>query len=303
MSCVQIDIVTCVYEQELGMLALQAQSLAKFLDEKIVNKIYVIVNDMNGDLVRLKILQRIKPLYLHLAGRVEVIDASKLIDLKPNDNGWVTQQVLKLKIATLSTTDIYLLLDAKNHLTKKLSESDLFAADGKPKVFWQAIGAAWNHRRCYLSNFFDLPSPDLSEKTLPVITPYLMHRQIVLDMVAFVEEKTEKNISALFREHPHDVSEFLLYFFYLKKNHDISSLYSSGAPFGTVIWHSSLELIADRVSQALNGDSLFFAVHSKALKILSEEEFESIATLWRALGFYDDQTPAEVIREFLLQHN
>jgi hypothetical protein len=105
--------------------------------------------------------------------------------------GWFAQQLLKLKIASVVTSDYYLVMDSKNTLIRDIESDTFFTECNQARIFAQY-------------NFTKIPSPHngwykKAAETLGVeppldqpwpasITPILLHRQTVLDMLAHIGE-------------------------------------------------------------------------------------------------------------------
>ena len=85
-----IDIVTVVFEEELPVLQVQAQSIDHFCTDLGLKNIYVMVND-HDDLTS----QIDKSWWGQFQDRVQIVPRS-MFATSYVDNGWVSQQVLKL---------------------------------------------------------------------------------------------------------------------------------------------------------------------------------------------------------------
>ena len=107
-----IDIVTVVFEQELSVLRLQAQSIELYCQDIGVKNIYVIVNDSDS------VAGQIDPTWWgSMSGLVCIVPRSQF-GCNFVDNGWVSQQALKLIASGLVDNPWYMVLDAKTWFIK-----------------------------------------------------------------------------------------------------------------------------------------------------------------------------------------
>lgn len=123
--------------------------------------------------------------------QVKVLDFSEQVNAQPSEVGWFAQQVVKLKIAHLVTSEFYIVLDSKN----------TFIRDVTPDLFFNSCNQA---KLSGDYRFDKIPPPhsdwyERSSKALQVdppaegywptsITPILVHKQTVLDMLSGLGE-------------------------------------------------------------------------------------------------------------------
>jgi len=123
--------------------------------------------------------------------RVTVLDFSEQVNAQAAEVGWFAQQVVKLKIAHLVTSEFYIVLDSKN----------TFILDVTPDLFFNSCNQA---KLSGDYRFDKIPPPhsewyERSSKALQVdppsegywptsITPILVHKQTVLDMLSGIGE-------------------------------------------------------------------------------------------------------------------
>jgi Family of unknown function (DUF6492) len=107
-----LELVTVVFEKELEFFRLQARSLGINLSQNI-SSIHVLLNEQNPDSLRRKVVEIIRDEMTPFAGRVQIWAAR---DLSPatDRRGWLTQQILKLRVAHKIEASKYVVLDAKN---------------------------------------------------------------------------------------------------------------------------------------------------------------------------------------------
>jgi hypothetical protein len=85
-----IDLVTVVFEPELPVLRAQAQSINLYCRDLGIKNIYVIVNDHES------VAKQIDPAWWGDMQHRVVIMPRRTFSTNFADNGWVSQQVLKL---------------------------------------------------------------------------------------------------------------------------------------------------------------------------------------------------------------
>ena len=144
-----MDFVTIIYNNktELNLMKLQAISM-KYVDQKIINNIYIIYNDIGAYNI-----DDILPFYPeNLRSKVKVVYNLEIdACFEGSMSNWHNQQILKLLVANIVESKYYLIMDGKNHFIKNILYSDYFNEMGYPRLF------AWDpgHMiRYYYSCFF-----------------------------------------------------------------------------------------------------------------------------------------------------
>ena len=120
-----IDIATVVMREELPMLRLQAESIARHAHSIGTRNIYVIVNDDDAVVTEIDAAW-----WGHMQGQVLVIPRTAFSAPWVED-GWVSQQVWKILTAAMSYNLFTMVLDAKTILTKTIDPAWLFTPEGK----------------------------------------------------------------------------------------------------------------------------------------------------------------------------
>lgn len=196
-----IDIVTVVFEPELPVLKVQAQSIEKYCQDIGIRNIYVVVND-NESVDK----QIDKAWWGQFADRVTVINR-KSFSTAYVDNGWVSQQVLKLLAAATSYNTWSVVVDAKSLFTKPLLLKELFDEQGRPCVGELDVYPVFEPSRQITNKLFDI---DLKKQLGPGGVPFLMNNKMVRAMIAEVEQRTGADFALWFQEQGM-LTEFILY--------------------------------------------------------------------------------------------
>ena len=110
-----IDICTVVFEEEIPILRVQAESVGMFCQNIGVRNIYVVLNDVET------LSEKIDPAWWGpLASHVLVVPRTAF-STQWVDDGWLSQQVWKLLTAAISYNHFTMVLDAKTILTKPMT--------------------------------------------------------------------------------------------------------------------------------------------------------------------------------------
>ena len=202
-----IDICTVVFWEELDVLKLQARSIELYAQD--VGVIRVITND---DCV-------VDPNWWgKLSNQVEIIARSRFGSTWC-DNGWVSQQALKILGSTKSTNTWSVILDAKTILVKQL---DVFDSQGRPQVGVLDIYPVFAPSQQIINQLFDI---DLQQQLGPGGVPFFINNAQARDMITDIEYRTGIDFAEWFQTQGR-VTEFMLYTGYLQSKNLIDSLYN-----------------------------------------------------------------------------
>jgi hypothetical protein len=201
-----IDICTVVFQEELDVLKLQARSIELYAHD--VGVIRVITND---DCV-------VDPAWWgKLSNQVEIINRS-LFGSTWCDNGWVSQQALKILGCAVSTNAWTMILDAKTIIT---NSQNVFDAQGRPQVGVLEIYPVFEPSRQIINQLFAI---DLQQQLGPGGVPFFINNAQARDMITDIESRTDTDFAEWFQTQGL-VTEFMLYTGYLQSKNLINSLY------------------------------------------------------------------------------
>jgi len=153
-------------------------------------------------------------------------------------SGWHAQQLVKLKIASVVSSEYYVVLDAKNTLIRKIEPDMLFTRchQGKIQGEFPASNIPVPHSDWYRRSARALQVGPPSDGYWPAsITPVVMHRQTVLDMLASLGESKELKplCSGPLCDHigahsasGHGATEFTLYTLYAYEKAKLKCIHS-----------------------------------------------------------------------------
>ena len=191
-----IDLITVVFREELPALKLQAQSIALYCQRINVGKICVVVND------DVAVVNEIQPEWWgQFRDQVTVIPRTTW-PCKFVNNGWVSQQVLKLLSTEFCISAWSMILDAKTIFVKAV---DPIAA--KPQVGVLDIFPVFEPSRQIVNQLFDI---DLAKQLGPGGVPFIINNPVAQQLVKEVTVLTGKSFADWFQEQGM-VTEFILY--------------------------------------------------------------------------------------------
>lgn len=279
------DFVTVVYGGELGLLRLQARSLARYLPSGFDGRIHVIVNDLACRATATRIRREVLPDYGPWRDRVDIVPFHALgVGLDPF-NGWMFQQALKLAIASRVRRPYYVVLDAKNHACRPIDPWAFVTAAGRARQEFHADGIGLPAHFAACSAYFGLSS-DACPPCRPM-TPFVMRTEVVRDLVALIERRERTSLFDFFC-FKRLMSEFLLYRLYLfAERPDVEAdFYEEAAPLGRTLWPQSTcaeqrDFYSDIEEDT---DALFFGVHREVLEGLCSERRDILYARWRQWG-------------------
>ena len=234
-----MDFVTIIYNNktELNLMKLQAISM-KYVDQKIINNIYIIYNDIGAYNI-----DDILPFYPeNLRSKVKVVYNLEIdACFEGSMSNWHNQQILKLLVANIVESKYYLIMDGKNHFIKNILYSDYFNEMGYPRLF------AWNPGnmiRFYYSclNYFQVEDPFDFKNTkncdiLLTTTPFLMCKEDVLEMIEYIVKRENDTFYNYFIKNTDLHTEFYLYITYLIFKNKIKYCALTSTNFSAIMGH------------------------------------------------------------------
>ena len=189
-----IDTVTVVFRDELEVLRLQAQSLNLY--GRDLANIFVIVNEESN------LDQKIdKSWWGRWSEKVLILPRNNFGNTWC-DNGWVSQQALKLLGAANCQSPWSIILDAKTIFVKPMPE-----LAQRPQVGSLPVYPVFEPSRQIVNALFDI---DLQQQLGPGGVPFIMNTKQVCDLIAWIECKTEQSFAGWFQQQGR-LTEFILY--------------------------------------------------------------------------------------------
>lgn len=172
------------------------------------------------------------------------VNEEDILDKNINDvNGWLKQQVIKLRIYSLIKTKHYLVMDSDIYLNQPFKYSDIYH-EGKIKYScepWQEVNnkyystnSNWWKSSCLIINY---PIEKIyDDKKLMGVTPQIFIKDKVEELIKFLEITYGKDWQKIICNMK--FTEFTLYWLFLLKNNDTTNLYTQD---GYPLWNHDLD--------------------------------------------------------------
>ena len=196
-----IDIVTVVFREELPILRVQAESVDLYCQNIGLQTIYVVVND------DISIVKEIDPAWWGSLSKYVKIIHRDYFNCKFVEDGWVSQQVLKLLCSTLSQNEYTMILDAKTILIKSLELNYLFDKDKKITFGYFPIIEVFYPSRDIVNELFNI---NLINSAGPGGVPHIFNTKLIYNMINDITKLTGENFAEWFQMQGM-LTEFILY--------------------------------------------------------------------------------------------
>jgi hypothetical protein len=119
-----------------------------------------------------------------------------------SDNGWVSQQVLKLLVASGAASNWSIILDAKTFFVKQVTN-----VKDRPGVGLLPIYPVFEPSQQIVNQLFNI---ELKQQLGPGGVPFVMNTQQVRNMIAWIESAVNQSFATWFQDQGR-LTEFLLY--------------------------------------------------------------------------------------------
>jgi len=257
-----IDIITVVFRNELPVLQAQAQSVERYCQDIGIRNIYVVVNDSEevvGDIDA--------GWWGALSNKVLVIPRSAF-STDYSDNGWLSQQALKLMAAAVSYNTWSMVLDAKTIFVKPLQLNELLDEQGRPCVGQLDIYPVFERSKQIVDTLFGI---NLQKQLGPGGVPFIINNRAARAMIADVETRTSTAFPEWFQAQGM-LTEFILYSGYVHSQGGFDWLYNvnSCEVIPVNICHSEVAAFDRKFKDMQN--SLTVSVHRNAWTELTHEQ-------------------------------
>jgi hypothetical protein len=261
-----IDLVTVVFQDELPILQVQAHSVDLYAQHIGVQNIYVMVND------DLQVAEQVDPAWWGtLADRVRIIPKN-IFSAEFSQDGWHSQQILKLLGSSLSYNRWSLILDAKTILIQDIKLDRLFMPDGRMSWGHYPIQPVFEDSGRITGELFQIK---LERVLAPMGVPFLFDNQLVRGLIAEVERRTQTPFIKWFGSHGM-LTEFILYSGYIQYlfgSLDAVSTVDSAMAYSVCnICHSEVEMFDTKFDLADKDNILTVSVHRRTWSQLRADQ-------------------------------
>jgi hypothetical protein len=250
-----IDIVTVVFQEELEILRVQAQSIDLFCTPDLVQDIIVVVNDSA------EVADAVDPAWWgQFCSRVRIIPREKF-GLVWSDNGWVSQQALKLLGSAQAWSPWAQVMDAKTILVKPVTQQ-LWDDAGRIRTGSLDIYPVFYPARDIVNRLFN---SDLNQQIGPGGVPFFFVTDAVRSMLHHIETQTAQSFAPWFQEQGR-LTEFILYSGYINATNRYSQCYNftdnSVRPVN--ICHSEMGIFDIKLQGMSDNNPISVSVHRRA---------------------------------------
>jgi hypothetical protein len=259
-----IDIATVVFRDELPILKLQAQSIERYCQNIGIRNIYVIVNDDDDT------IHQIDAGWWGSAANHVLVVPRSAFSTQFVEDGWVSQQVLKILAASISHNTWTMVLDAKTIFVKELVLEDLIDEQGRVRVGTLDIYPVFETTRLMVNQTYDI---DMSKQLGPGGVPFLFQNDVVRLMIADTTFKVKQKFPMWFQSKGR-ITEFMLYSGYLLYRFGgFETFYTPEKSFSVVnVCHTEVEQYERKLAGMKNNDPLTVSIHRNAWKKLTDEQ-------------------------------
>jgi hypothetical protein len=260
-----LNLITIVFNEELPVLKMQAQSISLYLDPHLVSNIVVVVNDHQSVISRID-----KSWWGPFSNRVIVIPRN-MFSHNFTSTGWHSQQLLKLLAASICYNPWSLILDAKTLFVRALTNQDLFDQNQQPMVgHCLSIPTVFSVAHDQVKTLFEIT---LDTQISPGGVPFFLHNATVRSMISKIEKLTGETFDQWFQSRP-DLTEFLLYSgFVLNEYGNYSYLYNINrcCMRAVNLGHNELDLTEKKFLAMYQPETSTVSIHRHAWTNLSAE--------------------------------
>jgi len=291
-----IDIVSIFCTRDIPSIKLQAESIRRFVDAEILNKIIYVFNEEEHFLDQ---KDRADLEYILSGFDFDLLNYRELEGglRKKEADGWISQQSLKLQVAVLVETDFYLVLDSKNHFVRNTYEVDFFTTCGRPKMPIVNYSNFKADDLNFYFDYFDIERIIYNFGLIVNVTPFIMCREFALALGEYLQSKEGMRLNNVFDKYNKNITEFMAYQFYLiKLGIKIEDFYSDCERIDFALWKHEAKnkrAFRDSISRARSGNCAIFSIHWISFVHLSRPQVEALKDFWLKCGLMDTEAEAE----------
>jgi hypothetical protein len=271
-----LDIITVVFRDELPVLKLQARSIERYCQNLNLNKIIVVVNDDGLDLLE------IDPLWWGEFSKQVILVHRKSWNIAYNNNGWLTQQLLKMLATDLCQSEWSVVLDAKTIFVNPIAYHDVFDSNHLCRTGRLSIPEVFIPSQTIVNQLFGI---ELTQQIGPGGVPFFFHNRTVQDMISHVESCQPDSFSTWFQNQGM-VTEFILYSGFVKYLHgSLDKLYSlTNAIFPCNVCHSEVGRFDQKLKYMTSPNITTVSVHRRGWDQLSQAQQDAYTNFLNSRG-------------------
>lgn len=251
-----IDLITVVFQDELETLKTQAQSVAVYGQE--LDTIFVIINEDTGLGSKID-----RSWWGRYQDRVQVV-SRQAFGTVWCDNGWLSQQVLKLMASTISSNKWSIVLDAKTFFVNTIP-----VLEHKPAVGKLPIVSVFEPSRQIVNNLFSI---NLDSVLGPGGVPFVFNNAETREMITWIESHTQQPFVEWFQNQGM-LTEFILYSGWIQyKFSSLEKVYNTAISNITPcnLCHSEVAMFDSKFAQMPQATTV--SIHRRAWKQLTTQQ-------------------------------
>jgi hypothetical protein len=272
-----IDIVTVVFEQEIPVLQAQAQSIALNCQHIGIRNIYVVLNDSET------VASQIDPAWWGPLANAVLVIPRTAFSTPFVENGWVSQQVLKLMAASISYNTYSMILDAKTIFVRQLDPNTIVDSAGRIQTGILPLYPVFAPAKKIVDELFEM---NLQRQVGPGGVPCIVHNDTVRMMIADVTLRTKTSFPIWFQRQG-VLTEFVLYSAFVQHLcGDIGVLYDQHNHLGGIVnvAHDETKSWLIKLNQMCKGETLTVSVHRSAWQQLTAQQRQEYRDLLTQRG-------------------
>lgn len=264
------DLLTVVFRDELNVLRVQAQSIDLYCQNIGIQHIFVIVND--DDIIA----DQIDPAWWGSLREYVTIVKRSSFNTEFVDNGWVSQQALKILGSALSTNNYTVVLDAKTIFLQDLTVENIIDSNNCLRVGTICIPEVFKPSQRIVNDFFNI---NLTHVIGPGGVPFFFNNNAIKSMIAFIEQKTKTDFAMWFQAHGM-LTEFILYSGYmLYIHHTFDKIITESNCHPVNICHSEVNTFDTRLQNIEYKNMLTVSIHRNAWSQLTSDQKQQFVNL------------------------
>ena len=245
-----IDTITIVFQDELETLKTQARSLEVYVED--LGTVFVVVNEDTNSGLTSKID---RAWWGGLQKRVQIISREEFGHVW-TDNGWVSQQALKLLTSTISNNEWSIILDTKTFFVNPMP-----ALESRPAIGELDIYSVFEPSQQIVNKLFGI---DLVKQLGPGGVPFIINNAQCREMIDWIQVKTQQPFAEWFQNQGM-LTEFILYSGWIQyKFGNFEKIYNTTNSniFPSNLCHSEVASF-DRIFKTMS-DATTVSIHRRA---------------------------------------
>lgn len=270
-------VASIIFEGDYRLGVLQALSIDRLYEVDAITEYTVILNGRDNDEIeRCFTADALDRVSEKLRSKTVLLRWEDLLGDAPRV-GYYDQQALKLALGTRYSSELFLMLDAKNHFVRPTSAADFFI-DGKP---YSPLGNTGEYWEKYLKASMDVVGNTTADqsKMLPSITPYMMYTTAVKEVTDLLKGKFGKSLPEAMRTG--GGTEFLLYYAHIEPR--LKDLYTNRQlPVRTLFtsWPQDSKTVGQFINDLSDKNIPMFGLHRKRIPQLTDEQKAQVSRMW-----------------------